>query len=109
MDLNEDVIHNHEDDEDTFIYIGRFDPAGFPIVTSRQFHYHASVTLQAISLVSLIEQTLQPEPLHKILIRHEDGSVICVEPHVDGYIAYLKPELSSERPTRLAHRIEQAD
>ncbi len=90
MDFDEDLIHNNEN---TYIYIGRFDPAGFPIVTSRHLHHHASVTLQAISLISLIEQILQSEPLHKIVIRHEDGSSIYVEPHVDGYIAYLKPDL----------------
>ncbi len=90
MDFDEDLIQS---DEDTSVYIGRFDPAGFPIVTSRQFHHHASVTLQAISLVSLIEQTIQSEPLHKILIRHEDGSIVCVEPHEDGYIAYLKSDV----------------
>jgi hypothetical protein len=90
MDFDEDLIPPNED---TSVYIGRFDPAGFPIVTSRHFHHHASVTLQAISLVSLIEQTLPSEPLHQILIRHEDGSIVCVEPHVDGYIAYLQPDV----------------
>jgi hypothetical protein len=90
MDFDEKPIQH---DGDSSVYIGRFDPAGFPIVTSRHFHHHASVTLQAISLISLIEQTLQSEPLHQILIRHEDGSIVCVEPHVDGYIAYLQSDV----------------
>lgn len=94
MNLDDDLMSGQElqGDQDTYIYIGRFDPAGFPIVTSRHFHHHASVTLQAISLVSLMAQSIRSEPLQEILIRHEDGSTVCVEPNVDGYIAYLKPD-----------------
>ena len=94
MNLDDDSMSGHElqGDQDTYIYIGRFDPAGFPIVTSRHLHHHASVALQAISLVSLIAQSIRSEPLQEIVIRHEDGSTVYVEPNVDGYIAYLKPD-----------------
>ena len=94
MNVDPDLNHNTElqGDQDTYVYIGRFDPAGFPIVTSRHLHHHASVTLQAISLVSLMAQSIRSEPLQEILIRHENGSTVYVEPNVDGYIAYLKPD-----------------
>ncbi len=89
MDYDNEI---NQDDETTYIYIGRFDPAGFPIVTSRHFHHHASVTLQSISLVALMAQTIRSEPVGQILIRHENGSTVCVEPNIDGYIAYLKQD-----------------
>jgi hypothetical protein len=88
MDYENELVR----EESTYIYIGRFDLAGFPIVTSRQFHHHASVTLQAISLVALMAQTIRSEPVGQILIRHDSGLTVCVEPNVDGYIAYLKQD-----------------
>lgn len=91
MDFDDDLIQT-DTDEDTYIYIGRFDPDGFPIVTSRKFHDHASVALQAISLVALIAQTIRSEPLQQIIIRHTEGTLVCIEPNIDGYIAYLKSD-----------------
>ena len=78
------------DNENTLICIGKFDAAGFPIVTSRQWESLATATLQALGLVALLNQTIQMEPLQGILMRLEDGSIVRIEPTDNGYIAYLQ-------------------
>ena len=78
------------DNENTLICIGKFDAAGFPIVTSRQFESLATATLQALGLAALLNQTIHIEPLQGILMRLEDGSIVRIEPTDNGYIAYLQ-------------------
>jgi hypothetical protein len=78
------------DNENTLICIGKFDAAGFPIVTSRQLESLATATLQALGLAALLNQTIQMEPLQGILMRLEDGSIVRIEPTDNGYIAYLQ-------------------
>lgn len=78
-----------QDDESTLVCIGKFDPAGTPLITSRHLSQHATVTFQAISLHKMFAQLVRDEPLQAAYIRHEDGSVIRVEPNQDGFIAYL--------------------
>jgi hypothetical protein len=78
------------DDENTLICIGKFDAAGFPIVTSRQLESLATATLQALGLAALLNQTIHMEPLQGIVMRLEDGSIVRIEPTENGYIAYLQ-------------------
>jgi len=78
------------DDENTLTCIGKFDAAGFPIVTSRQLESLATATLQALGLAALLNQTIHMEPLQGILMRLEDGSIVRIEPTENGYIAYLQ-------------------
>lgn len=78
------------DDKSTLACVGRFDAAGFPIVTSRHLGSLATATLQALGLAALLNQTIQDEPLQGILMRLNDGSVVRIEPHENGYIAYLQ-------------------
>jgi hypothetical protein len=86
----EELFYISEDGEKTLICVGKFDPSGFPIVTSRHFGNLATATLQAISLASLIKQTIQTEPLQHLLLRLADGSIVRVESHEEGFIAYLQ-------------------
>ncbi len=78
------------DDENTLICIGKFDAAGFPIVTSRQWESLATASLQALGLAALLNQTIHMEPLQGIVMRLEDGSIVRIEPTETGYIAYLQ-------------------
>jgi hypothetical protein len=78
------------DDESTLVCVGKFDPAGVPVITSRHLSQQATVTFQAISLHKMFGQLIRDERLEVAYIHHEDGSVIRVEPNVDGYIAYLE-------------------
>jgi hypothetical protein len=77
-------------DESTLVCVGKFDPAGIPMITSRHLSQQATVTFQAISLHNLLSEMIQAEPLEAAYIRHEDGSVIRIEPNSDGFIAYLE-------------------
>lgn len=94
--MDEDLFDLHDDDDDTLICIGKFDAAGFPIITSRSLGGLATATLQALSLASLIGQTIQIEPLQGLLLRQEDGSVVRVDPHEEGFIAYLQVPVKSQ-------------
>ncbi len=88
--MDEELARLSDDSEETLICVGKFDSSGFPIVTSRNLGKLATATLQALSLASLINQTIQTEPLQGLLLRQEDGSVVRVEPHEEGFIAYLQ-------------------
>ena len=83
-------ISQFNDNENTLVCVGRFDAAGFPIVTSRHLGRMATAALQALGLVALLNETIQTEPLKEIIIRLENGSVVRIEPSENGYIAYLQ-------------------
>lgn len=87
--MDEELAQFNED-ENTVICVGKFDAAGFPIVTSRHLGSLATATLQALGLAALLNETIQTEPLQGILMRLEDGSTVRIEPNENGYIAYLQ-------------------
>jgi hypothetical protein len=82
------------DNESTLVCIGKFDPAGIPIITSRHLSSYATATFQAISLKKMIAQVLQSsDSLDVAYIRHQDGTTIRIDRNVEGFIAYLeRPE-----------------
>lgn len=86
----DEELSRFNEDENTVICVGKFDAAGFPIVTSRHLGSLATATLQALGLAALLNKTIQTEPLQGILMRLEDGSTVRVEPNENGYIAYLQ-------------------
>ncbi len=86
----DEELSQFNDNENTLVCVGKFDAAGFPIVTSRHLGSLATATLQALGLAALLSQTIQSEPLQGILMRLDDGSVMRIEPHGNGYIAYLQ-------------------
>jgi len=86
----DEELSEFNDDENTLVCVGKFDAAGFPIVTSRHLGSLATATLQALGLAALLNQTIQTEPLEVILMRLDDGSIVRIEPHGNGYIAYLQ-------------------
>ena len=90
----DEELSQFNEDENTVICVGKFDAAGFPIVTSRHLGSLATATLQALGLAALLNQTIQTEPLQGILMRLEDGSVVRIEPNENGYIAYLQLSVS---------------
>jgi hypothetical protein len=77
------------DDESTLICVGKFAATGVPLISSRHLSQQATVTFQAISLHKMFGQLIRDEPLKVAYIRHEDGTIIRIEPHPDGYVAYL--------------------
>jgi hypothetical protein len=80
------------DDDSTLACVGKFDPQGVPIVTSRHLSQEAMVTFQAISLHRLLGEMIEgipQEPLETIYIRHENGSTVRVDRNFDGFIAYI--------------------
>jgi len=89
-DVMDEELSEFNDDENTLVCVGKFDAAGFPIVTSRHLGSLATATLQALGLAALLNQTIQTEPLEVILMRLDDGSIVRIEPHGNGYIAYLQ-------------------
>ena len=91
--MDEELAQFNED-ENTVICVGKFDAAGFPIVTSRHLGSLATATLQALGLAALLNETIQTEPLQGILMRLEDGSTVRIEPNENGYIAYLQLPVS---------------
>ena len=93
--MDEELAQFNED-ENTVICVGKFDAAGFPIVTSRHLGSLATATLQALGLAALLNQTIQTEPLQGILMRLEDGSTVRIEPNENGYIAYLQLSVSED-------------
>jgi predicted regulator of Ras-like GTPase activity (Roadblock/LC7/MglB family) len=88
--MDEELSRLSEDGEETLICVGKFDVSGFPIVTSRHLGTLATATLQTLSLASLLNQTIQTEPLQELILHQEDGSIVRVEPHEEGFIAYLQ-------------------
>ena len=86
----DEELSEFNDNENTLVCIGKFDAAGFPIVTSRHLGPLATATLQALGLAALLNETIQTEPLQEILMRLDDGSVVRIEPNGNGYIAYLQ-------------------
>jgi hypothetical protein len=82
------------DNESTLVCIGKFDPAGVPIITSRHLSSYATATFQAISLKKMMGQVLQSsEALEVAYIRHQDGTTIRIDRNEEGFIAYLeRPE-----------------
>jgi hypothetical protein len=89
-DVMDEELSEFNDDENTLVCVGKFDAAGFPIVTSRHLGSLATATLQTLGLAALLNQTIQTEPLKVILMRLDDGSIVRIEPHGNGYIAYLQ-------------------
>jgi hypothetical protein len=94
-DVMDEELSQFKDNENTLVCIGKFDAAGFPIVTSRHLGSLATATLQALGLAALLSQTIQPEPLQGILMRLDDGSIVRIEPNDNGYIAYLQMPTTS--------------
>jgi hypothetical protein len=79
------------DNESTLVCIGKFDPNGIPIITSRHLSQYATATFQAISLKKMLAQVLQStEPLEVAYIRHQDGTTIRIDRNAEGFIAYLE-------------------
>ncbi|MEB3295478.1 MAG: hypothetical protein VKJ24_20180 [Synechococcales bacterium] len=83
-----------DDLDSTLICVGKFDPVGLPILTSRHLSPQATVTFQAITLKTLFENAIRPEPLQSAYIHSTDGSSIRVERTTDGFVAYLIPKPS---------------
>ena len=80
-DVMDEELSQFNEDENTVICVGKFDAAGFPIVTSRHLGSLATATLQALGLAALLNETIQTEPLQGILMRLEDGSTVRIEPN----------------------------
>ena len=86
----DEELSQFNDNENTLVCVGKFDAAGFPIVTSRHLGSRATATLQALGLAALLNETIQTEPLQGILMRLDDGSFVRIEPTGNGYLAYLQ-------------------
>lgn len=82
----------NSDEDDTLTYIGRFDAAGSPIVTSRYLCHYASVAFQVLSLANLMQYCTEPGSLQEIVVDYTDDSVVGILPYLDEFIAYSKSE-----------------
>ncbi len=78
------------DQEATLTCVGKFDHKGIPQVTSPHLGLQAMVTFQTITLQQMISQLIHNETLQSARIRHKDGSVIRIDRHHQGFIAYLE-------------------
>lgn len=76
----------------TLTCIGKFDHKGIPQITSPHLGLQAMVTLQVITLQQMIAQLIHNEALQSARIRNKDGSVIRIERHPQGFIAYFEPK-----------------